>query len=160
MASLLPAPVPQAADHDFHVSKCLMAYNPDTESLQMSMHIFLDDLELALSQRGHDQLFLCTPREAPEAVAHVEAYLRDHFKLVINGQPRDFTFVGKEISDDLSAIWCYMEVEQLPAVESLQLTYRILFDTYRDQKNLASLTLPGREPGMLLFQVGEEVKEL
>ena len=146
--------------HDFHVSKCLMEYDTEAQSLQMSMHIFLDDLELALQQRGHDKLFLCTPREVNEAEQFLEAYLRDHFKLIINGEPRRFRFWGKEISDDLSAVWCYMEVENLAEVKSLQMTYRILFDTYRDQKNLVSLVLPGQEPGMLFFQVGDETKQL
>lgn len=144
--------------HDFHVSKCLMEYDEEAQSLQMSMHIFLDDLELALEQQGHDDLFLCTPRETVEAEQHLEAYLREHFKLIVNGEPRDYKYWGKEISDDLSAVWCYMEVENLTKVESLQLTYRILFDTYQDQKNLASLVLPGQEPGMLFFQVGDETK--
>lgn len=144
--------------HDFHVSKCLMEYDPESQSLQMSMHLFIDDLELALRQRGHEQLFLCTPREAAEADAQVEAYLRDHFQLVINGAPRTFKYWGKEISDDLSAVWCYLEVENLTEVTQMELTYRVLFDTYRDQKNLVSLTLPGQEPGMLFFQVGDETK--
>ena len=116
------------------------------------------DLELALEQQGHDDLFLCTPRETVEAEQHLEAYLREHFKLIVNGEPRDYKYWGKEISDDLSAVWCYMEVENLTKVESLQLTYRILFDTYQDQKNLVSLVLPGQEPGMLFFQVGDETK--
>jgi|AntRauTorckE5430_2_1112549.scaffolds.fasta_scaffold07698_2 myo-inositol catabolism protein IolC len=144
--------------HDFHVSKCLMEYDPEEQSLQMSMHIFLDDLELALSKRGQEQLFLCTPRETAEAEAQVEAYLRDHFKLTINGELRTFKYWGKEISDDLSAVWCYLEVDNLQEINELELTYRILFDTYGDQKNLASLTLPGQEPGMLFFQVGDETK--
>lgn len=144
--------------HDFHVSKCLMEYDPEEQSLQMSMHIFLDDLEQALSKRGQEQLFLCTPRETTDAEAQVEAYLRDHFKLTINGQPRTFKYWGKEISDDLSAVWCYLEVDNLEEINELELTYRILFDTYGDQKNLASLTLPGQEPGMLFFQVGDETK--
>ncbi|MCR9099061.1 MAG: hypothetical protein NXI25_03860 [bacterium] len=155
---LLFSNAPALEAHDFHVSKCLMEYDAEAQSLQMSMHIFLDDLELALEQRGHDKLFLCTPREAVEAEQHLEAYLREHFRLVVNGEPRAFKYWGKEISDDLSAVWCYMEVENLTKVESLQLTYRVLFDTYRDQKNLASLVLPGQEPGMLFFQVGDETK--
>lgn len=135
-----------------------MEYDPEGQSLQMSMHIFLDDLERALQQRGHDHLFLCTPKEAADAEKHLEAYLRDHFRLVVNGEERAFKYWGKEISDDLSAVWCYLEVGNLSEVASLELTYRVLFDTYRDQKNLASLVLPGQEPGMLFFQVGDETK--
>lgn len=146
-------------NHDFHVSKCLMNYRPEQQTLQISMHIFLDDLELALSQRGHSKLFLCTQEEAAGADTLVEAYLRDKFQLTLNGQPRDFNFVGKEISDDLAAVWCYMEVTNLTALKSLQLRYSVLMDIYKDQKNLASLERPGAEIGTLLFQKGNEVKQ-
>ncbi|NRA49903.1 MAG: hypothetical protein HRU12_12285 [Phaeodactylibacter sp.] len=145
-------------DHAFHVSKCLMEVNPETQSLQITMHIFLDDLELALGQLGHGKLYLCTPRETPDAEQHLEAYLRSNFILGINGEPAEYKFLGKEISSDLAAVWCYMEVENLSELNSLELTYRVLFDTFREQRNLASLIQPGKEQGMLLFQVGDETK--
>ena len=147
-------------DHDFHVSKCLIDYDAEAQSLQMSMHIFLDDLEQALGQQGYEKLFLCTPREAAGAEEYLEAYLRANFKLVINGQPAQYKYWGKEISDDLAAVWCYLEVENLSELNTLEVTYQVLFDTFRDQKNLASLTLPGRDPGMLFFQIGDETQEL
>ncbi len=150
---------PPTSHHDFHVSKCLMHYQPEQQALQISMHIFLDDLELALRKRGHDKLFLCTKNEAVGADEVVEAYLRDEFQLTINGEPRAFNFVGKEISDDLAAVWCYLEITDLPRLESLQLRYSVLMDTYDDQKNLASLERPGEAIGTLLFQRGYEVKK-
>ena len=136
-----------------------MHYRPEQKALQISMHIFLDDLELALRERGHDKLFLCTQKEAAGANEAVEAYLRDEFQLTLNGELRDFKFVGKEISDDLAAVWCYLEVTDLPRLESLQLRYSVLMDTYDDQKNLASLERPGEEVGTLLFQKGNAVKK-
>ncbi|NBC08527.1 MAG: hypothetical protein GVY26_15155, partial [Bacteroidetes bacterium] len=145
--------------HDFHISKCLMHYRPEQQALQISMHIFLDDLELALRERGHDKLYLCTKKEAAGANELVEAYLRDEFQLTLNGELRDFNFVGKEISDDLAAVWCYLEITDLPRLESLELRYSILMDTYDDQKNLASLERPGEEVGTLLFQKGNAVKK-
>jgi hypothetical protein len=136
-----------------------MHYRPEQQALQISMHIFLDDLELALRERGHDKLYLCTKKEAAGANELVEAYLRDEFQLTLNGELRDFNFVGKEISDDLAAVWCYLEITDLPRLESLELRYSILMDTYDDQKNLASLERPGEEVGTLLFQKGNAVKK-
>jgi len=145
--------------HDFHVSKCLMNYRPEQQTIQISMHIFLDDLELALRERGHDKLFLCTKKEAADANEVLVAYLRDEFQLTLNGEARAFNFVGKEISDDLAAVWCYLEVTDLPRLESLELRYSVLMDIYDDQKNLASLERPGEEVGTLLFQKGNAVKK-
>lgn len=152
--SLLLAWLPRP-EHDFHVSKCLIDHRPEQQALQISLHIFLDDLELALEQRGHSQLRLCTPREAEQAETIMLEYLREHFQLRVNGQERAFRFVGKEVSDDLAAVWCYLEITDVPELQSLELTYRILFGTYADQKNIASLSVPGRKRGMMLFQAGQ-----
>ncbi len=144
--------------HDFHVSKCLAHYDTEEQALQMSMHIFIDDLELALAQEGHENLFLCTPKEVTEAEAYLKDYLRRHFKLSADGTPLSFDFIGKEISDDLMAVWCYLEVTGLPRPESLEVEYSILLNTYDDQKNILSLDFPGEKPGMLFFQKGQAKK--
>jgi hypothetical protein len=137
----------------------MMHYRPAQQSLQISMHIFLDDLELALEQKGHEGLQLCTKEEAPEAEQHLEAYLREEFQVSVNGKARDFRFVGKEMSDDMAAVWCYMEVTDIAALKSLEIRYSVLMDTYDDQKNLASLEMPDGEVGTLLFRKGNAVKK-
>jgi hypothetical protein len=156
-----PAPLGQAPlDHPFHVSKCLIHYRPAKQSLQMSLHIFLDDLELALAQRGHDKLFLCTDKEAEQAESYLISYLRETFQLKLNGADRAFSFEGKEISDDLAAVWCYLEVKPLTQLKSLELRYSLLMDTYDDQKNLANIDLPGQDTGTLLFSKGRELRRV
>ncbi len=146
--------------HPFHVSKCLMQYKPEQQSIQISMHIFLDDLELALEQAGDEDLYLCTGREAAHADRALAAYLNRHFQIKVNGKPADYEFIGKEISDDLAAVWCYMEATEVPAVESLDVRYSVLLDTYSDQKNLANIDWPNGKTGTLLFQEGAEQQRI
>ena len=54
---------PVNVNHDFHFSKCLLEYKPAEEILQVSWHIFLDDVEQAIENQGVEKLFLCTERE-------------------------------------------------------------------------------------------------
>ena len=42
--------------HDIHMSRCDIDYNKEASSLEISIRIFLDDLELDLRSQGHDSL--------------------------------------------------------------------------------------------------------
>ena len=39
--------------HPFHVSVCEIYHNSKTNSLEISMKLFTDDLELSIQQKGH-----------------------------------------------------------------------------------------------------------
>ncbi len=158
--AFFPADRPAAADHDFHVSKCLVEYNEAERALQVSMHIFIDDLEEALRRQGADQLFLCTEREAANAETHLRRYLEQNFRLQANGAPAAYEFLGKEISDDLAAVWCYLEVTGIDHLEQLTVTNRILTEVYDDQKNIVSVFGPGDRKGLLLFQRGKDTESV
>lgn len=153
LAASLSAQVP--ADHDFHVSKCMVEYSAPDRALQVSMHLFIDDLEEALRREGADKLYICTNKEAPTAEAHMLTYLQKHFQLVVNGQSYDYEFIGKELSEDLQAVWCYLEITGLSKVESLTITNDILMEVFDDQRNIINIDGPNKKRGFLLFQKGQ-----
>jgi len=92
--------------HEFHLSKCQIDYVQEEQSLQISLHLFIDDLEETLRNGGQDDLFICTDKEAPEAEQYIVDYLRDHFKIKVDQQAVSFSFLGKEVSEDLIGVWC------------------------------------------------------
>ncbi|MCB0570086.1 MAG: hypothetical protein KDC66_10000 [Phaeodactylibacter sp.] len=145
--------------HAFHISKCLIDYNEAEQSLQMSMHIFLDDLEEALRRQGSGKLYLCTPKETPDAEKQLAAYLEQHFRLRVNGKQQAFEFIGKEVSDDLAAVWCYLEITGVANLKALEVANDILMELYSDQKNVVSINGPGHKQGMLLLQKGNTVRQ-
>ncbi len=142
-----------ALEHDFHLSKCEIDYNADTRSLEMSLSIFLDDLELALKQEGFEQLGLCTSRESLEAEGIVFDYLKRHITVTVDGQVYDnFHWVGKEVSDDLAAVWCYIEVLDVKRpISSLDVRYDALMEIFDDQQNVVKLSLPTNKKAYFLL---------
>lgn len=144
--------------HDFHVSKCLIEFNQDETALQMSLYIFIDDLEEGLRQKGYDRLFICTKQEATEANDLINEYLRQHLQLTVNGKEESFEFIGKEISDDLSAVWCYLEITKVQELKTLEIKNDILCSVFDDQKNIVSVIGP-KHKATMLFQKGQEIKE-
>ena len=142
--------------HEFHVSKCQIEYNAGENSLQISLHIFIDDLEEALRQRGKDGLFLCTEREAKEAVTYLVEYLNDRLNIEVDKKKVKPEFVGKEISEDLAAVWCYLEVKQVNELSSISVSNKLLLEVFEDQKNIVSIKGPGNKKGFFLFQNGDD----
>ncbi len=146
--------------HKFHVSKCLVEFNESEQALQISMHLFTDDLELALSQQGADSLFICTRMEKPDAERYMAEYIQKNFLLEVNGEPVEYEFLGKEPSEDLLGVWCYLEILDVKTVEELKITNNILLEVYDDQKNVISIIGPNRRKGMMLLQRGQSTEEV
>lgn len=143
-----------APKHDFHVSKCLVEYNETEQALQISLHVFVDDLEEALRQQGHDNLQIGTLKEAEQAEAYLGEYLKKNFRLELNGRPIQATLLGKELSDDYMAVWCYLEFTGVTSVRQLKLTNTILMEIFDDQTNMVTVKGPGGKRSGFLFQSG------
>ena len=139
--------IPEATPpvHEFHISKCVIDCNKEAQAIQVSLHIFIDDLEEALRQQGADKLFICTEKESEKAETYVSRYLEQHFVLTVNNEKVKYNFIGKEISKDLQAVWCYLEVTDITDVQSIQLKNDILMEVFDDQRNIIALNANDKE---------------
>lgn len=135
------------AAHPFYISVCQVDHNPDTGALEMSFRIFMDDLELALETMGTERLHLGTEREAEKADIYIGRYLARHVVIEINGRRVSAAFLGKEVDPD--AIWCYVEVENIPVLESITMTNSLLLETFEDQVNLVHVNANGQKKSLV-----------
>ena len=122
--------------HDFHISRTLLAYNTDTEEWQISMHLFIDDLELALEQEGYTELRLGTAREQQDADTIIDAYIRKQLQLQSDDTNIKWEWIGKEVSEDLTAFWIYLLVPNAQPTQYLQVRNELFFELYEDQQNM------------------------
>lgn len=155
---LAVAPVASHA-HEFHMSKGQIEYVAAEKALQITLHLFIDDLEEALRRGGASGLHLGTDREAARADEYLELYLKKHFSLSLNGQSISYTFIGKETSDDLSALWCYLLVEQADVPRQIKVRNDLLLDVFDDQKNILNVICPGGKRATLLFEKDNTVQQ-
>ncbi len=137
--------------HEFHISKCSIEYNEKESALQLTLHIFIDDLEEALRLQGADKLFICTEKESEKAEAYIYKYLQQKLKISLDDKAVSYTFVGKEVSEDLVAVWCYLEVENIKPFTKLYVKNNTLLEAFDDQKNIISIKGPKNRKGYLLF---------
>lgn len=141
---------PRHATHPFYISVCQVDHNPESGALEMSFRIFMDDLELALETMGTDRLHLGTEREVEKADIYIDRYLARHVVIEINGRRVSAAFLGKEVDTD--AIWCYVEVENIPVLESMTMTNTLLLETFEEQVNLVHVNANGQKKSLLFSQ--------
>jgi len=137
--------------HEFHLSKSIINYNTKDQTLQITLNMFIDDLEMALQPTAGDTLRLCTRKEIEGAENSIRAYIVAHLIIEIKGKKIIPEFLGKEQSDDLSAVWCYLEVVNIPSFFEMTVTNNIMVELYEDQKNMTNIQLDKERVEDILF---------
>lgn len=103
------------------------------------MHIFIDDLEVALAVQGTENLKIGTGKESAYADDYVASYIQGRMHLLNGNDTLQQQFLGKELSADLAAIWCYIEIPIGGKLEELTIDNSLLMEVYDDQKNIMSI---------------------
>lgn len=141
--------------HDFHLSKSEIFYNKSNKSLEVSLHLFIDDLEMAIQNAGMENPYISTDKEMDSADSVISAYLNQHFSILVDGNRIQFTFLGKEDSNDLIAIWCYMEGENVINPKNITLRNSLLTEVFDDQKNIVAFRSDSKQE-FLLFDLKKQ----
>lgn len=151
--------VTETVTHDIHISKAEIHYKSERKVLQISLHIFLDDLEAELEELGGKNLYLCTEKESDQADTYLMKYLNERFVLSDLQQKLKLSFVGKETSEDLLAVWCYLQIEDF-TLNELAITNRIMITRYEDQKNIVSFKVDGKRKAFHILDMDETSQSL
>jgi len=119
--------------HKFYMSITDMEYNPSTRSLQISMKLFVNDLEMVLEKEQKARILLGTKKEHPETDNFISAYVNTHFIVEQSKGSLPVTFIGKEVDKDYA--WIYLEVKKFKVKDETLLTNSTFLDYFPDQSN-------------------------
>ena len=158
LSFLLLLATPRA--HEYHVSKCRINYDAPTRAYQITLHLFIDDLETALRARGIDHLRIGTERESSEADRHLMGYLREQLALHADGAPLAYTYVGKEVADDLLGLFVYLEIPEQPLPGSFAVRNELLTEVFDDQQNIVQLEFSAGARGYFICNRADPREEL
>jgi len=155
LSACLPSRVSAGQEHDIHISLSELRWNEESGSFEVSIKIFIDDLELALSKEHAPGLFIGTPKETKNANDYIASYLAKHFSIAIDGTRLTPAFLGKEVSEDFLAVWCYVEFPaQISRSKKCTLTNEILLDLYDDQRNIMDIRMNKSHKEYTILQPG------
>jgi hypothetical protein len=128
--------VTAGAYHAFHTSLAQIQYNGKAKVLEVSLRVFTDDLELALTKTNNRTIKL---DESAQFDAPIEAYVRKYFGIVDEkGQKLAMSYIGREFEAD--ATWIYLEIPFAENASELKLQNAILTEVFDDQTNVVNLT--------------------
>ncbi len=128
--------------HPFHVSVCEVEFSTKNKSLQITHHIFLDDLEEALKQYSGKPLDIINPKDRQERDNLIKKYIMENFSVRINGKIRPGNYLGNELEED--AMYCYIEVKGVKKIKELEITNTIMMSKFEDQVNLVHVNYQGK----------------
>ena len=149
-ATLAPALTPAAAAHKYYTSLAQVEYNAEAKSVEVSLRVFADDLELALTRRTGRAVSLDRTKDADRLVLD---YLRDTFGIRNRGgEAKALKWVGMELRAGVA--WLYLEAEMPEGLAGARLRDHVLFELFAEQVNTVSVSYPGARAD-LVFARGD-----
>lgn len=131
------------ADHPFYVSNTIAHYNEETATIQISSHIFLDDLEKGIHQKSGVWIKYGSENESPFRDSLIFDYLSEHIQWQLMDTLVKLDYIGAEMSEDYSALWCYLESPEIISGKTkLDIKNSLLMEVYNDQKNILQFNMP------------------
>ncbi len=145
------SPINDGGLHAFHISKTDMVFNPKEKSVQITMHIFIDDLEQGLEKQGQKSLFVGTDKEKKEANTYICQYLFSHLSIKVNNKDVIYEILGKETTNDRQALYIYMEIKNVKELRNIFVENKVLTEVFTDQKNIVQINIPSKKQGYFLL---------
>lgn len=138
----------QLTAHPFFISICQIHHNSESNTLEVAIKLFANDLETAMGAEQTSALRLGTDRESADADAHIANYIQQHLLLSVDGTSVTGKFIGKEYEADV--VWCYIEVPDISTISKLEVSNRLLMNEFPSQTNVVHVTVNGERKSMLL----------
>jgi hypothetical protein len=150
--------------HSVHTSTAEVEYNAETKRLEVSLTVFVSDLEVALVRQSEREMRIDkTP--AAEFDAQVQAYLAKTFVVTdAAGKAAKLAWVGREMEEASAksgdpAVVLFFEVEVPEGVKGAVVRNAVFFDLFEDQVNLMQMR-GGEEKVEMMFTHERSSKEL
>jgi len=135
--------------HKYYLSLTQIEFRSELQTLQITINVFMDDIEVALNKDFNIDLQINTKDELKENDTYFEKYLKQKLHLKINNISRNFTYIGKEYDGDL--IYLYLEIENVTEINSIEIENKILITHFPKQQNLIKTKVGQNHKSILLI---------
>jgi hypothetical protein len=135
--------------HPIHLSITEIEHNEKSKALQVTMRIFIDDLELSIRKRvNEEELDILEPGKGRTTDELVKAYLADMVKVKVDKKAMKGNYLGHEIEGP--AMICYVEIENVKKFTTIEVTNKVILETHDDQSNLVNVNYHDKVKSMRL----------
>ena len=152
--ALLLFPLAGAAPalHAYHATLTELRYNTAKKQLELSVKIFTDDFEKAISlgQPAHVNLTDAGPRPLALSTAYIQRTLQVS---TVAGAPLPVQVLGMQAEKE--GYWFYCKVPLPGPVPAVKLRHALLLDVFGDEVNIVNIEAGGKKQSAL-FRAGHE----
>lgn len=134
--------------HKFYVSITQIDFIQDQKAVQITARIFTDDLEKLLRERYEENITLNVLDDEAQIDMYITKYIKQKIQLKINGEMREFTFLGKEYENDI--MYCYFEILNVNSIDEFEIKNQLLFDVFKEQENIIKTKINGQHKSFIL----------
>lgn len=120
--------------HPFYVSICQVNYNKESQTLEISIKTFADDLLLGLENNGKSKIYLGEAKEHPKTDTYIFEYFKRKLNFSVNNRNTEYAFIGREQEKDI--VWTYLEIKNVNSLETIQVECSILTEVFAGQSNI------------------------
>ncbi len=125
--------------HKYYISLIKVEYKKESKSIQITMRIFIDDLQKTINTTYNKKFELALPSEATEIDSIINDYITDKFIVKINNTEKPYSYLGKEYEDDV--VYLYLELKNIETINSIEIKNNMLMKIFPDQKNIIKLNI-------------------
>lgn len=140
--------------HKYYISVTQINYVEDKEAVQITSRVFIDDFENLLRERYDENITLAGGDELKSTDTYIEKYLTEKIEITINGEAAKLNFIGKEY--DVDIMKCYIEIEGVTRVESMEIKNKVLFDLFDDQQNIIKTKINSKQKSFILISQNDK----
>jgi hypothetical protein len=127
--------------HSLHQSTAEAEYNPTTKKLEVSLTVFINDLETALIRQSEREMRL-DKTHAAEFDAQIQAYLAKTFVVTdVTGKAAKIEWVGRQIDEETKksgdpTVTLFFEVAMPEGLANAKMRHSVFCELFKDQENL------------------------
>lgn len=145
---LVALPLLSFTAHKYYLSLTQINYKSEAQAVQIIINVFMDDIELALNKDYNIDLQLTTKRELENNDIYFEKYLKNKLNFKVDGEAKNFNYLGKEYDGDL--VFFYLEIENINKVNSIDVSNQLLLKHFPEQQNLIKSKVGKKNKSVLL----------
>ncbi|MCK5400679.1 MAG: peptidase E [Flavobacteriaceae bacterium] len=140
--------------HEFHTSLTQIEYVKEKQAVQIISRIFIDDFEKILRERYNENITLSENDDNEQIKDYVSKYLKSKINIKINDIDSKIIFLGKEYDNDVMI--CYLEIENVESIKSLEIINAVLFDLNSEQQNIIRTNINTKKKSFILIKENDK----
>ena len=123
-------------------------YVQKQKTIQVTLRIFIDDLELELNANKKKNFEIATDREPKKIDSIYLEYIINHLSIEINNHNKGYTFIGKEYENNMAIF--YLEIKNIEQISQLKIENNLLLNTFPNQENVLKLNINNHNNSYIL----------